>query len=225
MSYIWNEFNIKTFPAETIVYRDGVYCPELSTLPDGPIAKKYDLPIHIIYIGEIAGKCRLNIELGADNQNVIISASIKNKKPAFFDIFIKNAGENSEIKANIMMQNMGSELNYNCDARHMLKNTAIFVKNKLFAGKNSVSKLSGVSIIDKDCPKCKSDMSFVAMVESGAKTEFMPAQRISAEPICADHSAAIYCPTDMQITYLRGAGLSTLEIKDVMREAFLNDYE
>ena len=34
MSYIWNEFNIKTFPAETIVFRNGEYCSELSTLPN-----------------------------------------------------------------------------------------------------------------------------------------------------------------------------------------------
>lgn len=224
MSYIWNEFNIKTFPAETIVYRDGVYCPDLSTLPNKPIDKKYDLPVHIIYIGEISGKCRLNVELGADNQNVIISINIKNKKPAFFNIFIKNAGKNSETKANIMMHNMSSELDYNCEARHLYKNTAIFVKNKLFAGKNSVSKLSGTAIIDKCCPECKSDMSFVAMVEQGAKTEFMPSQRITSEPINADHSAAIYKPTKMQITYLREAGLSGQEIDDVMREAFLNDY-
>ena len=224
MSYIWNEFNIKTFPAETIVYRDGVYCPELSTLENKPINKKYDLPVHIIYVGEITGKCRLDVELGADNQNVIISINIKNKKPAFFNIFIKNAGKNSEIKANVMMHNVSCELDYNCVARHLYKNTAIFVKNKLFAGKNAKSKLSGVAIIDKDCPDCKSDVSFFAMVEQGAKTEFMPSQRISSEPITAEHSAAIYKPTKMQITYLRGAGLSGLEIDNVMREAFLNDY-
>ena len=45
MSYMWNEFNIKTFPAETIVYRDGEYCPDLSTLENKPIDKKYDLPV------------------------------------------------------------------------------------------------------------------------------------------------------------------------------------
>ncbi len=224
MSYIWDEFNIKTFPAETIVYRNGDYCPELSTLENKPIDKKYDLPVHIIYIGEIAGKCRLNIELGADNQNIIISVNVKNKNPAFFDIFIKNAGKNSEIKANILMHNIGSELDYDCKARHLYKNTAIFVKNKLFAGKNAISKLSGVAIIDKDCPECKSDMSFVAMIEQGAKTEFIPSQRIASEPTTADHSAAIYKPTNMQINYLRSAGLSSMEIKDVMREAFLNDY-
>lgn len=223
MSYMWNEFNIKTFPAETIVYRDGVYCPDLSTLENKPINKKYDLPVHIIYVGEIAGKCRLNIELGVDNQNVIVSVNVKNKKPAFFNIFIKNAGKNSEIKANVFMNNMSDMLDYYCEARHLYKNTAIFVKNKLFAGKNAQSKLSGVAIINKDCPACKSDISFVAMVGQGAKTEFLPAQRISSEPDVADHSAAVFKPTKMQINYLQGAGLSMTEINDIMREAFLND--
>lgn len=224
MSYIWNEFNIKTFPAETIVFRDGFYCPELSTLENKPITKNFDLPVHFIYVGEIAGKNQLYIDLGADNQNVVISVNLKIKKPAFFNIFIKNAGKNSKINANIMMHNMGSELNYNCNAIHLKKNTAIFVKNKLFAGKNANSKLSGTTIIDKDCYGCESDMSFVAMVEQGAKTEFLPAQKISSEPITADHSAAVYKPTQMQITYLRGAGLSGYEIDNIMREAFLNDY-
>ena len=30
MSYLWQEFNIKTFPAETLVFRDGKYINELS---------------------------------------------------------------------------------------------------------------------------------------------------------------------------------------------------
>ena len=221
---MWNEFNIKTFPAETIVYRDGVFCPDLSTIENKPITKKYELPVHIIYIGEIAGKCRLNIELGADNQNVVVSVNIKNKKPAFFNIFIKNAGKNSEIKANVLLNNLSSDLDFYCEAKNMYEKSAIFVKNKLFAGKNAKSKLSGGAIIDKDCPDCKSDMSFIAMVEQGAKTEFLPAQRISSEPIMANHSAAVFKPTKMQINYLRSAGLSMMEIDDILREAFLNDY-
>ena len=30
MSYLWQEFNIKTFEAETLVFRDGVFCEDLS---------------------------------------------------------------------------------------------------------------------------------------------------------------------------------------------------
>ena len=30
MSYLWQEFNIKTFPAETLVFRDGVFYEDLS---------------------------------------------------------------------------------------------------------------------------------------------------------------------------------------------------
>ena len=52
----------------------------------------------------------------------------------------------------------------------------------------------------------------------------MPAQKISAIPEQADHSAAIYTPTDAQILYLRQAGLGIIEIKDVTKEAFMNDY-
>ncbi len=219
---MWNEFNIKTFPAETIVYRDGVYIADLSTLPNAPINKTYDLPVHIIYVGEIAGKNVLNLEVGANNQNVKISVNVKNKNPAFLNIFIKNAGENSEISGTVLIQN-DSELKYNCNARHLYKNTAILIKNKILAGKNSNSVLSGVATIDKDCPDCKSDIGFVAMVDTGAKLDFQPTQRIKSVPMSADHSAAIYKPTDAQVFYLRSAGMSGVEVDAALKEAFLSE--
>jgi hypothetical protein len=89
---MWNEFNIKTMPAETIVYRDGQYCGDLSTLPNAPINTIFNLPVHIIYVGEIAGKNNLEILVGAENQKIIVSVNVKIKKPAFLNIFIKKAG-------------------------------------------------------------------------------------------------------------------------------------
>ncbi|MBQ1997129.1 MAG: SufD family Fe-S cluster assembly protein [Alphaproteobacteria bacterium] len=222
MSYMWNEFNIKTFPAETIVFRDGQYCPELSTLENKPIDKKFDLPVHIIFVGEINDNNTLNIELGADEQEVILTAKILNKKPAFLNIFIKNAGKNSKITGNIFIENL-SELTYKCDTYHLSKNTDIFIKNKVWAGKNSKSVLSGTAQINKNCENCGSDLSFTAMCEQGAKIDFMPAQKISSIPKQADHSASLYEPTDAQILYLRQAGLGILEIKDVTKETFLNE--
>ena len=220
MSYMWNEFNIKTFPAETIVFRDGVYCPDLSTLPDAPINTKYDLPVHIIYVGEIVGDNKLDVSVGIENQDVIISTNINVKKPAVFNIFIKNAGKNSKISGKVLINNE-SELIYDCQAHHLYENTAILIKNKLLAGKSSNSKLSGIAIIDKDCPGCESDIAFVAMAEVGAKIDFMPGQRIKSEPVRADHSASIYKPTDAQVFYLRGAGLSGAEVDIALKEAFL----
>ena len=219
---MWNEFNIKTFPAETIVFRDGQYCPELSTLENKPIDKKFDLPVHIIFVGEINDNNTLNIELGADEQEVILTAKILNKKPAFLNIFIKNAGKNSKITGNIFIENL-SELTYKCDTYHLSKNTDIFIKNKVWAGKNSKSILSGTAQINKNCENCGSDLSFTAMCEQGAKIDFMPAQKISSMPKQADHSASLYEPTDAQILYLRQAGLGILEIKEVTKEAFLNE--
>ena len=219
---MWNEFNIKTFPAETIVFRDGQYCPELSTLENKPIDKKFDLPVHIIFVGEINDNNTLNIELGADEQEVILTAKILNKKPAFLNIFIKNAGKNSKITGNIFIENL-SELTYKCDTYHLSKNTDIFIKNKVWAGKKSKSVLSGTAQINKNCENCGSDLSFTAMCEQGAKIDFMPAQKISSIPKQADHSASLYEPTDAQILYLRQAGLGILEIKDVTKETFLNE--
>lgn len=222
MSYMWNEFNIKTRPAETIVFRDGEYIADLSTLPNAPINTKYDLPVHIIYVGEIAGDNKLEVLVGVENQEVIISANVKIKKPAILNIFIKNAGKNSKISGTVFLDNE-SELTYNCDARHLYKNTAILIKNKVLAGKNSNSKLSGMAVIDKDCDGCESDIAFVAMADVGAKIDFMPGQRIKSEPKCADHSASIYKPTDAQVFYLRGAGLSGAEVDAALKEAFLSE--
>ena len=72
------------------MFRDGVFCPELSTLAGTDIDKKYNLPVHIIYVGEIAGKNELSINISAAGQKVFLSLRVKNKLPAFFDIFIKN---------------------------------------------------------------------------------------------------------------------------------------
>lgn len=223
MSYMWNNFNIKPFPAETIVYRDGKYCADLSTLPDGPINKNYDLPIHIIYVGEIAGKHRIDIDINVPNQKVCLSVNIKNKKPAFFNIFIKNTGKNSDLYGHILLDNYDN-LTYDCTAHHMSANTGIFLQNKLIANKNSYSKLSGVTIIEKNCPECNSDINFAAIATQDAKIEFLPAQRISSVPNNAGHSASIYSPKPIQIEYLRTAGLGTLEINDIIHEAFMNDF-
>ena len=223
MSYMWENFNIKPFPAETIVYRDGVYYPELSTIKDGPINKNYDLPVHIIYVGEITGKCRLDIDVNVQNQKVYLSVNIKNKFPAFFNIFIKNTGKNSEIRGHILMDNYDN-LTFDCIAYHGAENTGILLQNKLIANKDSISKLSATAIIDKNCENCNSDINFSAISDKNAKIEFLPAQRIASVPENAGHSASIFLPKPIQIQFLREAGLSVNEIDDVMRESFINDF-
>lgn len=219
---MWNEFNIKTMPAETIVFRDGAFCADLSTLPDCNIDKTYELPVHVIYVGEIAGKCRLDLNISADNQSVILDVRVKNNLPAFFDIFIKNTGKNSEIRGGVLLENSG-DLTYNITGQHAADDTTICVKTKLVAEKNTKSKLSGTAEIEKDTKNAISDIAFAALADKTARIEFVPAQRISSVPKSADHSAAIFRPTDFQIEYLREAGLSGAEVIAATREAFMND--
>ena len=224
MSYIIQDFNIKTFPSETLVFRDGVFCPDLSSIKYEPINKKYKLPIHIIYFGEITGKNVLNIELNTKNQPVFISVKIKNKKPAFFNIYIKNTGENSEIKSVIMLENH-SDLKFNCVAEHYSKNTGIFVKTRLVAYQNSISELSTTANIGKNCKNCNSDVSLSAIAEKGSKIKFLPAQKMSSIPKIASHSASIYIPTKPQIEFLYESGMNDREIKRCLHDAFLTDID
>lgn len=223
MSYMWNEFNIKTFPAETIVYRDGKYCPDLSTIKSGQIDKKYDLPVHIIYVGEIIDKNDLFIDINVENQPVFLSVDIKNKKPAFFNIFIKNTGKNSELRGHVFVENF-DHFDLNINAGHFYKNTGILVHTKIIAHKNTYSKISGSAEISKNCPDCISDVGFSAIADETAKIEFLPAQYINSEPKSAEHSASIYRQTPAQIQYLRMAGLSTDEIRNIAYETFKNNF-
>ena len=220
---MWDEFNIKTFPAETIVYRDGVFCQDLSTIENTDLDKKYDKPIHIIYVGEITGDCNLNINIFVENQPVFLSVNVKNKKPAFLNIFIKNAGKKSDFRGHVMLQNYDN-LKFNCTAEHTAPDSTILIKTKLLAHKNTISKLSGTAIIDKNCTNVNSDISFSALADKNARIEFIPAQRIHAIPNAADHSASIYQPSAPQIEYLREAGLTVAEVDNALKEAFLNDF-
>ena len=223
MSYLWQEFNIKTFASETVVFRDGEFCPELSTLPDTQINKKYEKPVHIIYIGEIAGNCRLNIDISVPNQPVFLSVNIKNKKPAFFDIFVKNAGKNSEMRGQIFAQNF-NELNININAEHLYDDTGILIQSRILAEKNSKTVIHATAQILKNIENANSDISMSVMADKSAKIEFMPSQRINSVPQNAGHSASIYNISPDKIQFLRGAGLSGAEADVAMREAFKNDF-
>ena len=220
---MWNEFNIKTFPAETIVYRNGKYCPDLSTISSGVIDKKYDLPVHVIYVGEIADLNELNIEINVENQPVFLSVDIKNKKPAFLHIFIKNTGKNSELRGHVFVENYDN-LNLEINTGHFNKNTGILVHTKLIAHQNTYSQLTGIAEIAGNCRECISDISFSAIADDSAKIEFLPIQRIKSEPKSAEHSASIYRQTPAQIQFLRMAGLATDEIRKIAFEAFKNNF-
>lgn len=227
MSYLWQEFNIKTFPAETLVFRNGLFCEELSDYKCVNfenniinINKTPKLPLHIIYIGEIAGNIDLNINIIAKNTNVIMTCKILNKKPAFLNIFVKNTGKNSVFDGKIIVKNENS-LKINAKAQHLCENTGIFIKTKVAAYKNSENILDGMALIEKNMPDCNSDVSFTVMADDNAKITLRPAQYINSVPKSAKHSAALYKPNDNQIYYLRTSGLSGAEIKKVLENAFL----
>ena len=231
MSYLWQEFNIKTFHAETLVFRNGIFCEDLSDYTNIDfdadkniifVTKTPKLPVHIIYIGEITGKIDINIDIKAKNTKIIFSGKIINKKPAFLNIFVKNTGKKSVFNGKITAQNYNS-LEIVATGEHLCENTGIFIKTKVLAHKNTNTVLNGHAIINKNTDLCDSDISFSVMADESAKITLKPTQYIQSVPKSAIHSAGIYKPTENQINYLRMAGLGGTEVKKVLEEAFLSE--
>ena len=230
MSYLWQEFNIKTFPAETLVFRDGIFCKDLSDYESAFvdsdkksifITKKSKLPVHIIYIGEIVSDTDLNINIESEYSDVIMTMKINNKKPAFLNIFIKNTGKNSKFDGQIIAQNYNF-LKIDVYGQHLCENTGIFVKTRVLAHENTNTVLNGYAEIEKNTPECDSDISFSVMANENTKITMKPTQYIKSVPNNASHSVSLYQPNDNQINYLRESGLSCSEIKNILEEAFLS---
>ncbi len=222
MNYLWQDFNIKTFAAETVVFRDGVFIPDLSTLKSTDINNNYDLPVHIIYIGEIIGDNNLDININIENQKVYLSLKLKNKLPADLKINVKNAGKGSVFKGSVIIENE-SEFILNNNVVHKNSNTEIIIQTKLVASDKSISKLTGSAVIEKDFINCVSDIGFSAIAEKDAVIEFTPKQYISSPPLSAEHNASIYKPNDMSVQYLKESGLDYIKVNKVLKQAFIDD--
>ncbi len=230
MSYLWQEFNIKTFPAETLVFRDGEYIEDLTEHESVnfdnnknliSVDKKTELPVHIIYVGEISGDINLNINVNVENTKVIIDIKTVNKKSTFLNVFVKNNGKNSVINGQIVDKNK-DKIKINVSGQHLAENTDIFIKTRVVAYKSTLTELFGSAKIEKDAPNSNSDISFSVMADESAKVILKPTQYINSVPKSASHSASLYKPTKDQVNYLSTSGLGTIEINQIMEEAFLN---
>jgi len=282
MNFLWEKFNIKTFPADTAVFIDGVFNEEISDTQDrieikkdGFFIKKADpglrrgdefLPFHLIFVGDITKQNKavipaqagihccaaksnnqLNNACGAIDPRLrgddavcefvpglkkirivnetegelFITVKSEIKNPTVLQFFIENAGEFSKISGQFTFLN-DSDLDLTFFGDHLVKNTAVLIKNKILADTGSSTKVSGVARILGGCESCDSDMDFSAMCAPDIKSiEFNPTQELFSPPSRAEHSASIYRGTKPQIEYLSSAGISREEIGQILRNAFL----
>ncbi|MDR1207545.1 MAG: SufD family Fe-S cluster assembly protein [Rickettsiales bacterium] len=229
MQFLWEKFNIKTFPANTAVFSDGKFMPELSETnglikienDNIAIEKNSVLPFHIIYVGRIPEFQCLKFYIAAEDVRVFFTAKTENKNPAFLQIFIENAGKNSDFFGKVTVLNK-SELKLDVSGDHLAANTGVFVQNRVLAHVGSATDLDGAVKIVGDCPGCRSDMSFSAMAAMDIKyIRMSPNQRIAHVPESAEHSAGIYRGTPQQVQFLAEAGLSENEIVNILEQAFL----
>ena len=80
---------------------------------------------------DIFDKKELVIDINVENQPVFLSLDIKNKKPAFLNVFIKNTGKDSEIRGHILMENFDN-LTCNITAHHQSPDTTILSVSILY---------------------------------------------------------------------------------------------
>ncbi|MDR1697273.1 MAG: SufD family Fe-S cluster assembly protein [Rickettsiales bacterium] len=219
MDYLWDKFNIKTFPAHTIVFVDGVFQANLSAAKlDDLLAPTPDgLPYHIIEVGDVVSQ---NIILG---ENVIVFNTIRAeiKNPAFLQKKVENTGKNSKFIGDYVFKNYAA-LDLSVVGRNMEKNTAISIKTRVFAGTGSVTKLSGAAEILSGAENAESDISFAALCDVDIKSiEFAPLQKINSVPKSAEHSAAIWRPAALQIQYLEQSGIDSTSANQILADSFL----
>lgn len=234
MKYLWDAFDIKTFPAFTAVFVDGDFNAELSELGDIikvesknvtteiTIKKTGKMPVHIIYVGKIQGNHEININITAQKAKVFMTGKIICEKPVFLTKTIKNSGILSRFESNFLIQNKDN-FKMTIFGKHLAENSGIIDKTKVVAHKDSETELSGAAVIAPNFESCESDISFSALCDPDIKSiRFSPAQHIKSEPARAEHSASIWRGSDAQIEYLRTAGLSSAEIDITLQEAFEN---
>jgi len=233
MQYLWEKFNIKTFPAHSVVFVDGIFQADISTcekctvrildditeiVADSPD----DLPVHIISLGEITGDRKIFLKIFSENTHVFLTAKNEFHIPAFLTIFVENTGKNSTFTGDLVLQNY-SDLKVDIGAGHLAPNTGIFIKTRVLAHKDSSTDLQASANIVADCAACESDIGFSAMCAPDIKSiKMSPNQKIASIPESAEHSAAIYRGTKPQIEFLSAAGLDAEQIKQTLEDAFLN---
>jgi len=233
MDFLWEQFNIKTFPSRAVVFCDGEFRCDLSDESAATIktendtieiiANDGDEPVHIICVGELSGAKKIIIKScpTGGNSNIYFSLKAKNEKPAFLSIFVENTGKNTEIHGDIVLQNYDN-LRVEIVGDHLVADTGIFIKTRVLAHEKTTSELIANANIVAGAPDCNNDISFSVMAAPDAKIKMIPAQKLHSVPTSAEHAAAIYRGTDAQIEYLSAAGLSAEQISDILEEAFLN---
>lgn len=220
MAYLFDDFkNIRTFPANTRVYRDGVFAPELSDENAGA-----DLPLHIIHIGRISGAQNWFVDMNdMIPASVFLTARIETSGASKIRIEINPNFDGAAFDGRIFIKNAGN-LTLNVIGNNNKSGTKINCATKLFALAGSKNDLSGVANIPAEVAGAESWISFSALCERGAASVRMsPAQRISSVPAAAGHSASIYSPAPAEIRYLETAGLSARESRDLLDRAFMEE--
>jgi hypothetical protein len=218
MAYLSDDFkNIRFFPANMRVYRDGIFVPEFA-----PAKTNDSLPLHQVHLGKITGDHSWRIDENGPN-DVFLTARIETFGKTKIEIIIDSNRANLSFDGKIIIKNTGN-LELNIIGNNNKNATGIRVETKLFAGAESENILSGLANIPAGILDAQTDISFAALCAPRVKLlKMSPAQRIASVPLSAGHSASIFRPKPAQIRYLETAGLDEQESEMLLNKVFLEE--
>lgn len=214
--------NIRSFPANTLVYKDGEFVPELST---DVKEKRPDLPFHIIYTGKITGEHNWTIPESPDKpepNQIFITARLETYGTTKITLHIESSCTGQRFDGKIIIKNAGN-LGLKVVGDNLHNDTEIKCQTKMFAGKDSESRLIGIANIPNGLMGASTDIGFSVLCDRPSFLEISPTQRISSVPKFAGHSASIYHPTCSQIRYLETAGMTDAESTALLNAAFMEE--
>ncbi|MDR2268951.1 MAG: SufD family Fe-S cluster assembly protein [Rickettsiales bacterium] len=209
--------NIRMPLAETRVYKDGIFMPDLSS-----ISEDTNLPLHIIHTGKITGVQNWAIDMN-ERRDVFLTARIETSGASKIKIEINANLENVGFDGKLIIKNSG-RLDLEIIGNNNCNDTKIKCLTKLLAGADSENILTGLAVVPPNIAGAKTDISFSALCDPRAKLlQMSPTQRISSVPLAAEHSASIYRPAPPQIRYLETAGLSAVESAELLKRVFMEE--
>jgi hypothetical protein len=215
MNYLWNEFDIPTFPSKTLVFLDGVFRADLSTSESLEI-KADALPTHII----IKGGNRLPHEIVLDAGAVVYMTALINGGDNKVNIVAKGAG--ARFLAGIYIEN---DLFAKIDitANHLANDTEISADTRIFANKNSDTSAGVCANIGSNLIGVKNSLNFQVLADKNIKNlKITPNQFINSEKINASHGASMDTGSPEAIRFLEESGLNSDEVNTALIEAFRN---
>jgi hypothetical protein len=138
-----------------------------------------------------------------------------------FTIELIEAGTEILVTSAIVMS--AGMSNLSLTIHHRAPNTSAQVLVKTLATGDSKASFKGLLMIDPNMPGCSSYLTHQSLLFDQAASKSWPALEISNNQVKCSHAVTSRTITDTDLFYLRSRGLTVIDSRRLLTEAFLSD--